>query len=163
MTATLGKTMLDIIREIKDHVIHLAHLVRNSNTAPLTDKIQAKEVEQQSLEKLDSMLSMSPYGGEKLVREYLTVGDASKVTSLGMSSMNIALTNFSSLFFNKEKEITNINFASPLQGTRVVNTFIEMKGTLKAVISTATTSYGLVLGDDSHYHIADMKFWNKLE
>jgi hypothetical protein len=62
--------------------------------------------------------------------------------------MNIALTNFSSLIFNKDKEITNINLASPLQGMKVVNTFTEMKGTLKAVIGTATTSYGLVLGDN---------------
>ena len=155
--------MLDVIREIKDHVIHLAHLVRNSKTAPLADKIQAKDVEEQALEKLDAMLSMSPYGGDKLVREYLTVGDASKVSSLGMSSLNTAITNFSSLIFGKDKEITNIDLGSPLQGVRVLNTFTEMKGSLKAVISTAIASYGLVLGDDSHYHVAEMKYWNKLE
>ena len=48
--------MLDIIREIKDHVIHLAHLVRNSNNAPLTDKIQAKEIERVK-EKVSQILS----------------------------------------------------------------------------------------------------------
>ena len=163
MTLTIGKTMLDIIRDIKDHVIHLANLVRNSNTAPLTDKVQAKEIEQQSLEKLDSMLATSPYGGGRLIRDYLTVGDASKIASLGMSSMHVALTNFSSLIFNKDKEITNINLTSPLQGERVVNTFTDMKGILKAVVSTGTTSYGLVLGDDGHYHIADIKFWIELD
>ena len=37
------------------------------------------------------------------------------------------------------------------------------KGILKAVVSTGTTSYGLVLGDDGHYHIADIKFWIELD
>lgn len=153
--------MLDIIREIKDHVLHLAHLVRSSKNVPLVEKIQAKDLEDLATTKLDTMLSASPYGGEVLVREFLTVDAASKVASLVISNLNQASVYFSSLIVDADKEIININTRPDNYNREVRNNFTGLKGKCKCEISTSSNTYAVILGDDGHYHVALVKYWER--
>lgn len=153
--------MLEVIKELISDVYNLTSIVTNSKQTPLKDKVQARAIETVMVDKLNTMLSVNPYGSQKIVKDYLSIGDANRIVNISLSNINLCLTNLSSLIFTTDKEITNINLNCDLLNKPVKNSFLGITGVVKIEVSTASEDYLIVLGDDSHYHFTTKKFWKE--
>lgn len=151
--------MSEIIRDVISDVVNLTSLITNSKLIPLNDKVHAKGIEVSATDKLNSMGSINPFGAQKIVKDFLTVGDVNKVANISISNINAAILSLSSLISQKDKLITNINLNPPLKDRKVINTFNNTVGFVKIELSTETKKYLIVLGDDEHYHFATEDYW----
>lgn len=155
--------MMGLVKEVLSDITNLASIVTSSKTLPLSDKIHAREIEKVAKEKIQSLFSISPFGSQKIVKDFLTVGDVDRIANIGVSNINLMLLSFSSLIFQKDKEITCINLEPKNKNKEVKNTFTGITGKVKMELMTSSMTYLLILGDDHHYHLATANYWTELE
>lgn len=154
--------MMKLIQEIKEHTINLAQMVKGSNAVSLIEKILAKEIEQQIIERIEKFTNVEHYSGDKVIKGYLEYGSANKIGSIASSNITIACANLTSLITDdNDKVITNIRLNE--SGVIVKNTFTGVEGVVKMYVSTNSKEYALVLGSDHSYYFAAIKYWETKE